>query len=328
MAYRFLADSTVEANLHRIMDEQLEKAIQQLRENFSTTPERAIHHTRKRLKKCRSLLRLLRKSMDKATYKQEKNALRDLGRALAPARDAEAYAETLADLLETYRRPLDMETFSELQASLADWQQSELQKLTNRDNVIPFLIAELTASQERLNRLSLKKAEWEAIEPNLLRLYSQGQERFQTAYEDQGSDQDFHAWRKRVKDLWYALRLLRLVWPPVIQATESEAHTLAQLLGDGHDIAELEVFLQHCPDSIAPKLIQLEVLTPLMHHQKQQIYQQAKSLGQKLYAEAPEAFTQRLARYWEPWFAPADCVSPPTQGYGSPQHEPIFERIA
>jgi hypothetical protein len=38
MAYRFLADSTVEANIHRLLQEQVEKAIHQLNQNFNQDP--------------------------------------------------------------------------------------------------------------------------------------------------------------------------------------------------------------------------------------------------------------------------------------------------
>lgn len=305
MAYRFLADSTVEANLHRIFNEQLDKAIHQLSDNFEERPGEAIHDARKRLKKGRSLLRLVRKSMPKDTYKREKNALRDIGRALSPARDSEVYQETLDNLLDIYELTLDVDAFSDLKESLADLHQVRLQKLRDRDNPLDGYIAELKDSKQRLNQLALEVSGWEAIARNLKRIYRQGQERFATAYEE-GSDEAFHEWRKRVKDLWYDMRLLQDLWPPVIDAFEGETHRLAKLLGDGHDISELRHFLQDCAEEVAVEEVHIKVLLPLMGHRQYKLRQQAHDLGQKLYSEEPEAFITRLSSYWQTWFAKID----------------------
>jgi CHAD domain-containing protein len=301
MAYRFLADHTVEDNVHRMMSEQLEKAIHQLEDTFEQEPGEAIHDARKRLKKCRSLLRLVRKSMPKETYKQEKNALRGVGRSLSAARDSEVYQETLDDLLDVYELTLDVESFSDLRESLARLNQTQLQKLRDRDNPLATYIDELKASKQRLNQLALDQTDWAAIAPNLHRLYRQGQERFAAAYAE-GTDKAFHEWRKRVKDLWYDTRLLQGIWPTVMDAFAVETHQLSKLLGDGHDIAELRDFLENHPEAVEVSEVHIKVLLPLMGHRQYKLRQQAKDLGQKLYAENPDAFMQRLESYWYTWF--------------------------
>lgn len=301
MAYRFLANSTVEENLHRILQGQIEKAIQQLTHTFPRDPAKAVLNTRKRLKKARSLLRLIRKSIDKETYKREKNVLRDIGRSLAPARDGKAYQETLDDLLEAYEMTLDTDAFSDLQASLADLHTVRLGKLVEHEDTLHNLIGELKDSNTRLQRLALESTGWDALGQNLHRLYRQGQERFQTAYET-AEDEAFHEWRKRVKDLWYDTRLLKRLWYPVLSAFEDEAHQLSSLLGDSHDVSELRHFLQHHSDQVTLADTQKKVLWSLMEHRQYKFRQRAHSLGQKLYAEKPDTFTNRMANYWETWF--------------------------
>ena len=72
-----------------------------------------LHDARKRLKKARSVLRLnCVRLWTKTPTKSEKNALRDTGRLLAPARDGEAYRETLADLTEHYASVLEEDAFA------------------------------------------------------------------------------------------------------------------------------------------------------------------------------------------------------------------------
>jgi len=304
MAYRFFPDSTVEANIHRLLYEQVEKAINQLSQTFEKNPAEAIHDARKCLKKSRSVLRLIRKSIDKETYKQEKNTLRDVGRSLSLARDGAVYQKTLDNLLEAYEMTLEADAFSDLQTSLSNLYSVRLGKLIEHEEILHNLVDELKKSHTRLQQLALQETGWSAIAPNLHRIYRQGRERFYTAY-DEGSDTAFHEWRKRVKDLWYDTRLLKRLWPPVMDAFEDEAHRLSSLLGDSHDIAELRHFLLHHPEEIEWPETEQKVLLPLMEHRQYKLHQQAQELGQKLYVEAPEAFIDRVAGYWKTWFESA-----------------------
>ena len=48
-----------------------------------------------------------------------------------------------------------------------------------------------------------------------------------------------HELRKRGKDLWYQVRLLRDAWPAVLDATAEEIHDFTDKLGDHHDLAVL-----------------------------------------------------------------------------------------
>ncbi|MGB3202844.1 MAG: CHAD domain-containing protein [Nodosilinea sp.] len=308
MAYRFLADSTVEANVQCILDEQLEKAIQQLSEEFQQTPGQAVHKARKHLKKARTVLRLVRKSIAKKTYKREKDLLRDLGRSLALARDSEVYQQTLSLLLDTYGLDQDTRGIVELQESLSGLHQFRLKELTESDTSIAVIVSDLKDSRARLSQLGLKKTGWKALAQNLKQLYSQGQTCYHAAYED-GSDEAFHDWRKRVKDLWHCTCLLKPLWPPVMDAFDSETYQLTQILGDGHDIAALRHFLLNHPAEVTVEEVSLQVLLPLMKHRQHRLHQQANELGQKLYCEDPAAFTHRMASYWKIWFSSASFSS-------------------
>ena len=53
-----------------------------------------------------------------------------------------------------------------------------------------------------------------------------------------------HEWRKRTKDLRYALELLEPLWPDVMEAFAAEVDDLADLLGEDHDLALLEAFVR------------------------------------------------------------------------------------
>ena len=53
---------------------------------------------------------------------------------------------------------------------------------------------------------------WEIIEPGIRRTYRKGRTGLERAETDP-SDETLHEWRKRVKDMWYSLRLLQRMWP-------------------------------------------------------------------------------------------------------------------
>jgi hypothetical protein len=301
MAYRFQPESTVEANVRRILGEQLDKARYQLTENFSYEPADAVHDARKRLKKARSVLRLVRKGMGKDTYKREKNALRDIGRLLAPARDGEAYRETLADLTEHYASVLEDDAFAVLEAALVDHHLTRLRQLIDNEEPMATVLGTLKDSRLRLKQLQLDKSEWDALHKGLKKIYRQGCDRMATAYEEV-SDKGFHEWRKRVKDLWYDTRLLKNTWPAVMKAWESEAHQLSKYLGDDHDIAELREFLLGHQNDEPLQDSHLKLLLPIMKHRQGQLRNKAKILGRRLYAETPESFTDRMETYWQIWF--------------------------
>jgi CHAD domain-containing protein len=54
------------------------------------------------------------------------------------------------------------------------------------------------------------------------------------------ASENFHEWRKRVKDLSYHLQMLNPIWPEQICAAASELKELSDYLGDDHDLVLLE----------------------------------------------------------------------------------------
>ena len=69
-------------SVEAVRREQLEGAAKGLREPREEPPE-SIHDARKRLKRTRSLLRLVRPAMTRKAFRSPQRALRDAGRALS-----------------------------------------------------------------------------------------------------------------------------------------------------------------------------------------------------------------------------------------------------
>ncbi|HEY5332055.1 MAG TPA: CHAD domain-containing protein, partial [Solirubrobacterales bacterium] len=111
-----------------------------------------------------------------------------------------------------------------------------------------------------------------------------------------------HDLRKRGKDLWYQVRLLSGTWPALLDATAEEVHEFTDLLGDHHDLAVLAADLADRAEvDAAPRT----VLGELIEAAQANLLADARRLGERIYAEKPEAFGRRLRAYWRAWRRPA-----------------------
>ncbi len=68
-----------------------------------------------------------------------------------------------------------------------------------------------------------------ALRQGLKRTYKQGRNSMARA-QAEPSVENFHEWRKRVKDLWYQMRLLESVWPAMLKSLANELEKLADYL--------------------------------------------------------------------------------------------------
>ena len=276
MSYALAFEEGPAESVERVRREQLQAAADELQDD-PTDPE-AIHDARKRLKKTRALLRLTRPALKPKAFRRRNRALRDAGRALSAARDAEVLAETVADLAERYpgRAPFDA-----VHAVLAAREE------------------EPEGSADTLTRLAgaswpLARLDADTFPAALKRTYQRGREAFARADRTPGAE-NLHAWRKRVKDLWYQERLLEETWPGVIKAQSKEAKKLSKLLGEDHDLAVLADTLRTDPE-LAALSVELQ---PLIAERRAQLLKRSRELGRRVYAEKPKHFARRFARYVE-----------------------------
>src|SRR4051812_823294 len=119
MSYALTFSGEIEDSVRRTAREQLEAAATQLQQG-DDDPGRAVHGARKRLKKTRALVRLARPALPKATYRDENRALRDRGRALSAARDADVLVDTTSGLAERFAGRLPERTFDSVRDGLEE----------------------------------------------------------------------------------------------------------------------------------------------------------------------------------------------------------------
>jgi CHAD domain-containing protein len=292
-AYRLKTGEDAAAGIQRIAAGRAEKALERLRGKGELAA--AIHGTRKDLKKLRSLLRLVRDKLGKKTFKAEDRRYREIGRALSGSRDTEVKLETLLALRHR---------FDDLPGGPAERWEGMLE--TERDELATAVVNEtagkigqaaeaIEAGQEAIRHWSLETDSWALVGSGLSRAYRHGREALRSVLAEP-STESVHDWRKRAKDLWYQLRILREAWPGPLGETANQAHDLTELLGDHHDLAVLAADLEARAD-----LGDRRAFEAAIANRQAELLDAALEIGRRLYAEKPKAFRRRLERYWLAW---------------------------
>lgn len=299
LSYRIAAGEDVGTGLRRAARGRIDAALERLRRDGRMDVATAVHDTRKDMKKLRSLLRLIRDDLGKRRYRAENERYRDAARQLSPAREAEVNLATLAALRE--RCPARTPAATTLQQAL----EREHARLAVEGAALDERIAEATEAiaggAAGIDDWPLAGDGFDLVAAGMQRAYRRGR-RGLAAVRDDPSAEAVHDWRKRVKDLWYQLRLLRDAWPAVLKASAGEAHELADLLGDHHDLS----VLVEKAGAVAPGDPDTVALGELAERRQAELLVAALQLGDRLYAEKPGQFTRRIERYWRASRPPRD----------------------
>ena len=294
MAYRFEPDESVRRAIFRCGHEQLDHAIAELSEGTDKDPARAIHSARKAFKKERSLLRLARGAMPGGQRKRENAALREAARSVSGARDAEVMVASVDDLSERFAGQLPATAFERVREHLEARRSPESDDGSS-SAAATRAVRELEGVRGRVDDWQLQDRDWAALESGLLRTYRRGRKAFAQARAS-GEMEDLHAWRKRVKDLWYHERLLAPTCGPTVRGHAKDLERLSDLLGDDHDLGLLSLELTQ---GGTPRAVDSDAVVKLIEPRRAELLPEAVGVGERVYAETPKAFRRRMRAGWE-----------------------------
>jgi CHAD domain-containing protein len=296
-AYELLEGEPVGPGIGRVILARVDDAIAQLRGEAGSEPAVAVHEARKDIKKIRSALRLVRDELGDDVWRRENAHYRDVARTLSAFRDAEILVEALDSLGERFGTPA-RERFAGLRTEL-EREVREPHEDGSIDRAMARAATELAAGRARTAELDLDGDGWELIGPGLHRSYRRGRRRLR-AVEEEASVTNLHELRKRVKDLWYQLRLIRSADQQMIGSLADHAHDLSDHLGDDHDLALLREEAARRSDAFAEPG-EGRNLAELIDRRRGELQFAAISLGARIYGDKPKKFTRRLAARWGAW---------------------------
>lgn len=287
------SDPSLTFSLRRIARGQMEAAIAEI-DDPALDPVTTVHQLRKRCKKLRGLIRLVRPGF--SDYAEENAAFRDLARGLSELRDAGAMLETVTALEERFGGTIGAPFFETVRARLTE---------ANPPADEALVAARLAAARAAFEAAILRTEAWE-VKGKAPEILSKGVTatykralRAMAAAAESDAPEDFHEFRKRVKYHWYQMRLLKRIWPKVIHARIGEARTLADELGDHHDLAIFRLTVLPTLDCAEDPVC--EVLGGLIEAEELRLEPHCLKHGRRLFAEDAHAFGERVAAYWRAW---------------------------
>jgi CHAD domain-containing protein len=289
MGFRLKLREPLSDGLKRVFREQIDAALRLCRH---PAKERGVtvHEVRKHLKKLRAAMRLALDEVGKSQHKREDRCVREIGRLVSDLRDAQVRLQTLIRLRDEATKKseenpfprieellsLERESFS---AAFSGWQKQAIPKLER--------------AGERLAKWPLDRISWKQICGAVEKIYKHGQRGLAKTIK-KPVPENFHAWRKRVKDLWYQLRILQPLNRTVFEEMAHDADVLGELLGLQHDFDFLMERLEKesSDEALRDELAQLQ---KLIHKRGRRLCRDALELGRRFYAEPPKAFAKRIS---------------------------------
>jgi CHAD domain-containing protein len=322
MAFRFDIEETFLKAIPRIARERIDRVINSLNEKPRPGAE-SVHDARKNLKSIRALLRLVRGSIDDGVRLRENTLFRDSGRSLSAIRDPQALLEAMeyfSKRLHSDSRPTTRKQESIL--AFINKIQGEIQR-DLVDGIPPGsarkLIRELRDAKRRValwfEGVVLRPGdEWETfVGTGLRQTYRKAKNlvwQFDVMGREKADDPAWHEMRKCAKALGYQLRLLKPIWPGMMDNLVEEIDQLTDRLGDANDLAILQGKILNQPydpsetkESGEPRRYFLQMLD----RRKQKLHSEAFEIARLLYAEKPGQFERRLAGYWHIWRSHGDA---------------------
>jgi CHAD domain-containing protein len=288
MPFRFKKSESPAKAVRRVCRERIGAALGGLSKGGRPA---AIHGVRKDIKKLRAIFRLVRGEIGRGVYRKGAKALREAAGSLTAPRDARVMLKAFETLAGAGAR-----RFAGIAKALRKNARREGERFW-KDNSLRRAERLLRRTDRRVDDLKIKAAGWSAIEPGLKESYRRGREACRLAGK-QPSPENFHDWRKHVKDLWHYFCLLHPAWPAEARAYTDDLELLGGHLGEDHDLFLLQQFVaEHCTGRAG----EVAALNRLIESRRKQLRAAALKLGSRLYAEPPATLCRRMGNYWNSW---------------------------
>jgi CHAD domain-containing protein len=289
MGFRLKLREPLSEGLKRVFREQIDSALHRC-ENPAKQRGVTVHEARKHMKKLRAAMRLAAGEVGKNCHACEDRSVRKIGRLVSDLRDSQVRLQTFVELHDEAAKHREQQLFQRTEelllleresfsAAFAGWQSHAIPQLEN--------------VKTRLMAWPLDGLNWKQICGAVAKIYKRGQRELAKTIADPVPE-NFHEWRKRVKDIWYQLRILQPLNRMVLQEMAHNAEVLGELLGREHDLVFLLARLEKesGDKALADELAQLQ---KLIGKRCKRLRRDALELGRRFYAEPAKAFAKRIS---------------------------------
>ncbi len=297
MPYRFRRRESVIAGVRRIADEEINRALSAINDHDVDSHE-TVHGVRQRCKKIRALLRIVRPQFEE-TYRKENAFFRKAAAGLSNLRDAQSMVECFDRLAKHFPKQVEKRRISSIRTQLVHRRNEFARHEGDIDKRLKHCRKQMRSARSRVKKWSLASEGFEALADGFEETYRRGHTALEAAYADPGNE-SFHEWRKHVKYHGYHGRLLRGVWPSVMDAYRDTADRLGDILGDDHDLAAMRAAIVNAPEDFG-KERDVAAFVKLVDRRRRQLQAAARPVGTRMFIHEPHAVTQWFANCWTVW---------------------------
>jgi CHAD domain-containing protein len=298
MSYCLENNETLSFGLKRIVLELIDKSVFNLSKGNGSFNE-DVHDTRKNFKKIRTVSRLIRIEIGEESYKMENSFYRDAGRTLSDLRDSTVLILTFDKLVKSSELEMSNFDFSVFREFLVEKHKTIRTAKSKKSAVINSLSTDLLLARSRVFDWPLSGDDFKLIKKNLQQIYEQGQ-KYMYAVFSEAVKENVHEWRKRVKDLWYAMRILSNLWPEIMSPLVTLLGKLSDSLGDANDLFLLKERILSNQSKFKDDQHTRELIN-FIDRRIIDLLRDARSIGRKVYSEDPKFFVGRMQNYFEIW---------------------------
>ena len=279
----------------RTLRKQLEAADRILARLAAGEPEVTAHAVRRKLKKAVSLLAMLQVSMGKARHARQAGRLRQIARALAGRRRAEAMVEIVAKLGIDCAKPREKAAIQALERQL----QTRLElargaRPVSRD--LANLRREIAALRRKARRWPLSGRDPSQLVEGMTLSYGRARKLVARALSS-GNPRTLHQARKSVIHHLHHIEFLTPLWPAVLRPLAEELLALRTVLGDVNDFEELARLVKR--NKAAPLANgQTRLCLAAIRRQRRRLVATIAHRSAPLFADKPGAFARRTTILW------------------------------
>lgn len=291
MSYEIKIHGRIGVALQSLVREELQCTLQSMSAVQAGDMAAPAHDVRKRIKKIRATLGLLRESLGRDTYREEDASLRQISRNLAGKRDAEALEKTLKHLQRRFFSGKPSALVQTVKESLAAQERRAMANL-KRSNAISAGLVALQEMETKTAGWMVADYGWKELRHAVKRSYKRTRVAYQEAH-DAPTPGRLHRWRRRAKELWIHVRLLRRVCPTLMEELAQDYDVLGEFLGTDRDLFLLREALEERREALQNDSA-LETLYELIDLRREELLDAAFDLGARLHEDSPSDFIRDL----------------------------------
>jgi CHAD domain-containing protein len=298
MSFRLENNEILSFGLKRIVLELIDNSVFHCSKGNGSFNE-DVHETRKNLKKIRTVLRIVKSNIGIENFRIENSFYAESGRTLSDLRDSTVLIYTFDKLIKKSELIKSDYDFSVFRKFLVEKNKNISASKHKKSEVINSLSTDLILARSRVFDWAISGDSLKIIKKDLRRIYEQGQIQMYAVL-NEAIKLNVHEWRKRVKDLWYSMRILSNVWPEIMNPLVNLLRNLSDTLGDTNDLFLLKAQIISNQNKFKDDQHTSELIN-FIDQRIVKLLKEARFIGRKIYSEESKYFVGRMQNYFEIW---------------------------